>query len=102
MAPGDGPHPSWYCLDGLPDGEIDLLIVDGPPETVAPMARYPAGPSLLPRLARGGVVLVDDSLRPDEQEMIRRWRIEFPELEATERLSRKGCTILSRPQAPAS
>lgn len=104
LSPSDqgAASPPWYALDDLPLGDIDLLIVDGPPETVAPLARYPAGPRLLPRLAPGGVVLVDDSLRADEREMVRRWQAEFPDLEVAERPSRKGCTILSRPAAAAA
>ena len=43
---GAGEQP-WYALDAIQDLEgIDLLIVDGPPRRVAPLARYPALPVL--------------------------------------------------------
>ena len=50
----------WYSLDALPtDIAIDMLVIDGPPGARNPLARYPAGPLLSPRLARHAVVFMD-------------------------------------------
>lgn len=52
----------WYdgavLADVLPE-RIDLLVVDGPPET-SKWSRWPAMEVLGPRIPRGGVVLLDD------------------------------------------
>lgn len=86
----------WYSLASLPDLEIDLLVVDGPPATLHPLARYPAGPKLLPRLAPGASVFVDDANRADETEMVRRWMMEFPELLQESHQAEKGLVVLSK------
>jgi len=81
----------WYDLsafDGLDD--VDLLLVDGPPESVGPMSRYPALPQLIDRLSSRAIVLLDDSDRPSEVETVARWTTDYPfELEdrATSRIS---------------
>ena len=76
----DGVPYSWYCpKESLPE-RIDLLVVDGPPSDAGTLARYPALPLLFGRLASGAEILVDDANRPDEQEMLNRWRVEFPTL----------------------
>lgn len=84
----------WYSLASLPDLEIDLLVVDGPQATLHPLARYPAGPKLLPRLAPGASVFVDDANRADETEMVRRWMTEFPELLQESHQAEKGLVVL--------
>lgn len=63
----------WHDLD-----KIDLLFVDGPPGVIAKHARYPALPLLAERLAAGASVVVDDLVRADEQEVVARWRAEYP------------------------
>lgn len=72
---------SWYSTAGLPDGTIDLLIVDGPPARTGSSPRYPAGPVLFPRLAPDGAIFVDDAGRPEELAVIADWRKEFPHLD---------------------
>jgi predicted O-methyltransferase YrrM len=62
----------WYST--FEDLErIDLLLVDGPPGDTGRCARLPALPLLLPALADGAVVLLDDVDRADEQEILDRW-----------------------------
>jgi predicted O-methyltransferase YrrM len=86
------PHPraepglSWYDQTALTEGlrtalggdRIDLLLVDGPPAYSSGMglARYPALPVLLDRLAPGATVVLDDAERAGEQEVLRRWEYE--------------------------
>ena len=87
---------SWYSLGELPIGEIDMLVVDGPPATLGPLARYPAGPLLFERLARNATIFVDDMVRADEQTMVARWIDEHPDLVQEIRAYEKGCVILRR------
>ena len=85
----------WYdpqLLDDLP-ASIDLLLVDGPPGELGPAMREPAGKFLFPRLARRGVVCLDDASRAWERKTAERWRTKFNmslALEATE----KGLALL--------
>ncbi|MEZ5093358.1 class I SAM-dependent methyltransferase [Nocardioides sp.] len=70
----DGSTAPWYDLSGLPDiGEIDILFVDGPIGTIADEARFPAFPLLADRLADGALVVLDDTNRPAEKRIVRRW-----------------------------
>lgn len=83
----------WYDPDRLPQTPpIDLLFVDGPPaDQPKPLARYPAGPILFPRLSPRGVVFADDTDRPGELEILRRWAREFPALSQHAHFAEKGC-----------
>jgi hypothetical protein len=70
----DGTTTPWYDLSDLPDiGEIDILFVDGPIGGIAEQARYPAFPLLADRLADGALVVLDDTTRKDEKQIVRRW-----------------------------
>src|SRR5688572_9097860 len=48
----------WYKSADLPEGSIDLLIVDGPPARTGANPRYPAGPMLFHRLSSSGTIVV--------------------------------------------
>ncbi len=77
VALADGSTVPWYDLTRLPDiGEVDILFVDGPIGALAEQARYPAFPLLADRLADGALVVVDDTNRRDEKEIVRRWLTE--------------------------
>lgn len=68
----------WYDLTNAPiPSSIDLLLIDGPPGTTGPMARYPAVPLLHDRLSEQSVVLLDDARRHDEQECVKLWQQQF-------------------------
>lgn len=88
----------WYDPDALPKTPpIDLLFVDGPPgDTPKPLARYPAGPILFPRLSPRGTVFADDTDRPGETEILRRWSAGFPHLAQHRHFCEKGCCELRR------
>ncbi|WP_343731638.1 class I SAM-dependent methyltransferase [Duganella sp.] len=89
---------SWYELGALPSGlAIDLLVIDGPPQTTRALARYPAGPLLFPQLTAGAHVFMDDAGRSDEQAIVARWRQEFPMLTHATRVCEKGCAVLIKP-----
>lgn len=91
----EGKRWDWYRTDALPDGAIDLLVIDGPPKRTGKLARWPAGPLLFGRLAPDAVVLLDDAARPDEQEAVRRWQQAHPHLQARDLWCEKGCIELS-------
>ncbi|MBK7820161.1 MAG: class I SAM-dependent methyltransferase [Tessaracoccus sp.] len=88
-----GPR-KWYDLDpGSIGGEIELLLVDGPPATTDEHARYPALPLLRRVLAAEAYVVVDDANRRAETEMIAFWQEEEPGLERLER-DQNGLAVL--------
>lgn len=69
----------WYSTDAFDDIEkIDLLVVDGPPGGVGNRVRYPAVPVLAEKLNANSVVILDDSDRPDEADILAAWMKEFP------------------------
>ena len=70
----DGETWPWYDTSRLPDGPIDLLFVDGPPGETRKLARYPAAILLQDRLASNATVILDDTAREDEAEVLKRWR----------------------------
>lgn len=66
---------NWYhrsALLALPP-MIDLLLVDGPPNWAGKGYRSPAWRELGPRMRPGGLILVDDTRRPDERRMVSEW-----------------------------
>ena len=70
----DGGTYLWYDASSILDiGDIDLLIVDGPPGSTGTWARFPAYPLLNERLARSALILVDDLQRSDERAVVDAW-----------------------------
>jgi predicted O-methyltransferase YrrM len=70
----DGREFPWYDTEALAGlGEVDLLLIDGPPEKTGKDARYPAMRVLEDRLADTATVVFDDAHRHDEQIALRRW-----------------------------
>jgi hypothetical protein len=74
-----------------------MAVIDGPPGHSWRLARYPAGPLLLSKLAFGGGSFLDDADRPDEREIVRRWRVEMTDLIFAEHSSEEGCVSIERP-----
>lgn len=88
----------WYSLAALPDDVqgVELLVIDGPPGSLGPLARYPALPRLKDRLSEACSVLLDDADRPGEKRTLERWAQEFPDF-AQQRLAfEKGAALLRR------
>lgn len=93
----------WYGLDAFEDQqEIDLLIVDGPPSSVGPQARYPAVPVLVGRLADEAWVVLDDARRKDEKAVAARWLAEVPGLERVTTSSENLCLLRYVRPTPAA
>jgi predicted O-methyltransferase YrrM len=86
----------WYAQSALPS-RIDVLLVDGPPafEPEIELARYPALPALIDRLAPGAVVVLDDIDRRGEQQILADWERECGV--RFERLSAERIAIGRRP-----
>ena len=87
----------WYDLSALPAvPEVALLVVDGPPGSLRPLARYPALPLLLDRLAPAATIVMDDAGRPDERAVAERWVRRFPGWSLESHHTEKGTAILRR------
>jgi hypothetical protein len=68
----------WYSLENLAlPASVGFVVCDGPPGGTRG-GRYGLGPILQPRLAPGCVVLLDDTQRADEHEIVGRWCNELP------------------------
>ena len=96
----DGEKFLWYDVPGkVKDlAQIDLLIVDGPPQVTEPggLPRYPALPKLLSQLSPSATIFVDDATRPGEREMVRRWLERIPGWTATFMQTGPGTCLLCR------
>ncbi|MDT8367127.1 MAG: class I SAM-dependent methyltransferase [bacterium] len=93
----NGRNFSWYDLDALAEiGEIDMLIVDGPPHTESPMDRYPALPLLFDRLSHKAVIVLDDADRSDERKVLEQWSQEHPELDMEFLPLEKGACVIRK------
>ena len=68
----------WYDIDPDDLEPVDLVIVDGPPSSTGPQARYPVLPILVSAMNPGCLIVVDDYERPDEIAMVDEWREQFP------------------------
>ena len=86
----------WYALDNLPEVEIDMLVIDGPPGFLQKHSRYPALPMLNEILGEHSAIFLDDAAREDEQELVRRWLKAYPEFQAEYIENNRGCFILKR------
>lgn len=65
----------WYAIHAWQNlADIDLLVVDGPPGSIAPQSRFPALPLLAHALRNGATVVLDDVGRPSEAQVAERWR----------------------------
>jgi predicted O-methyltransferase YrrM len=90
----DGAAYAWYSLARLPPGDIDMLVVDGPPAHRQADARYPALPCLSERLAADCVIFLDDAARPGERAVVARWLRDLPGLRAEFIATERGCCLL--------
>lgn len=82
----------WYAADDLP-GQIDMIVVDGPPASLHPETRGGAGPATFARLREGGVVFLDDARRDGERRVVANWRKEHPEIDFTNADTAKGTVV---------
>ncbi len=87
---------NWYDIDAFSDlQDVDLLLIDGPPKATGPRARFPALPVLRDRLSPEATIILDDTNRKDEADILDSWRTHFPEfIPRDQGLSRLG--VLTR------
>ena len=72
--PGDDEGRLWYDVEALADvSEVSILFVDGPPGTTWSHARIPALEQVAPRLVDGAWVVLDDTTRREEREIVADW-----------------------------
>lgn len=87
----------WYDESAIADlSEIGLVLVDGPPEGTGPRARYPMVPLLKDKLADHCTILVDDTARPGDADVVERWKPFLPEFEFEALRLDKGASVLTR------
>lgn len=87
----------WYAESAVADlSEIGLVLVDGPPEGTGPRARYPMVPLLKDKLAQRCTILVDDTAREGDADVVERWKPFLPEFEFETLHLDKGASVLTR------
>ena len=88
----------WYDIEAvdLPES-LDMIVIDGPPIVLTgEEGRYPAVPRLMGRLARPGIVILDDTDRLGESRIVDKYLDEFRGMSREDVATEKGCVILSR------
>ena len=77
---------------------IDLLVIDGPPQSLEPCGtpRYPAMPAFIGQLSPKAMIYIDDAKRPQEQEMIGMWHMEYPQFASRMIDTAPGTCLLKR------
>jgi predicted O-methyltransferase YrrM len=87
----------WYNLDGVQiEQPIDLLVIDGPPGDMQPLARYPALPLLYRHLNDSSTIILDDGHREEEKQTVARWEQEFRQLSSEFLDLEKGTYVLHK------
>lgn len=90
-------HFPWYDYQPAKDsGPFDILVIDGPPGPLHPMARYPALPLLWPLLSSDAVIILDDANRPAEQAIMELWNRDYGPFVIENPPAEKGMIILRR------
>lgn len=89
---------TWYDTSEIKKRikKIDFLLVDGPPGFLQKHSRYPAFPVLKKFFHKNTAVVLDDSDRPDEREIVNRWLLENPEYCVSHLKTVKGMCILKQ------
>jgi predicted O-methyltransferase YrrM len=88
---------AWYDKDALADvSEVGLVFVDGPPADTGPLARMPAVPELLGRLAPKCTIVLDDLVRQEEKDIAAAWRELLPDFRYEEVMAEKGAAVFRR------
>jgi predicted O-methyltransferase YrrM len=86
----------WYEVSALKDlKKIDLLIVDGPPGSKNPEARYPALKEFKDKLSAKAIVIIDDVNRDGERKLAEDFAKALPNHTLTILDHEKGTAIIS-------
>lgn len=93
----DDHNPPWFEESAISDlSDIGLLLVDGPPSSTGPFARYPAIPLMQHRLAKVCTILVDDLVRDEDRETTERWQPLLPDFQYDLLPLHKGAAVFRR------
>lgn len=93
----NGKRHKWYDTETCKfDKSIDLLIIDGPPVKTEAFARYPALPVLEKFLSNTCTIILHDTKRKEESDIVKKWLKEFPAFKTSVKRTDKGITILTR------
>jgi hypothetical protein len=66
----------WYDLSGVIfEQDIDLLVVDGPPRNLQEKSRFPALTILIDKLSPEATIVLDDTNRKNEQDVLKDWEL---------------------------
>ncbi|HEY9751904.1 MAG TPA: class I SAM-dependent methyltransferase [Coleofasciculaceae cyanobacterium] len=85
----------WYDKNRLKlDQTIDFFVIDGPPQSVQKLARYPALPLLFQHLSDKAVLVLDDGYREDEREIVALWQREFNDISCEIIDAEKGAYLI--------
>jgi predicted O-methyltransferase YrrM len=89
---------NWYDLaaEARATGNIDFVIVDGPPSHEQPMARLPALFALESQLSINCCIALDDASRPEERAVAAIWRDHLPGIETYTISSQTGLAVFRR------
>lgn len=87
---------TWYTTNFADLRDIGLLVVDGPPGNVGPLARFPAIPVLGSQLISGALVVLDDAARDAERETAKKWTSGPYHLEATDEFADRSASFRFR------
>jgi hypothetical protein len=79
---------------------IDLLVIDGPPESTQKMARYPALPLLFKYLLNESIIILDDGGRKEEKEIVEIWEKEFENISSEYLDFEKGAFLIKKHGTP--
>ena len=86
----------WYDLAAINDlKKIDVLIVDGPPGSKNPEARYPALQQFKDKLSASAIVIIDDVNREGERKLAEDFAKALPNHELTILDHEKGTAIIA-------
>jgi len=86
----------WYAkstLKGL--AKIDLLVIDGPPSSTNPDARYPALVHLIPLLSPNATIVLDDADRDEERKLAEAIAAALPNHSLTMLAHEKGTAVIA-------
>ena len=86
----------WYDVDAIKDlKKIDVLIIDGPPGSKNPEARYPALKQFKDKLSASAIVIIDDVNREGERKLAEDFAKALPNHELTILDHEKGTAIIA-------
>jgi hypothetical protein len=86
----------WYArasFKGL--AKIDLLVIDGPPSSTNPDARYPALEHLIPLLSPNATIVLDDADRDEERKLAEAIATALPNHSLTMLAHEKGTAVIA-------